>query len=410
MLHTLSPRLSTLMPRRVGWTQTLCAALVGSAYCLPVMAAEGDTFTPFVSLSYLHDSNLLRLSDDQLPEFGGDGSDDYRTAAAGLGIDKTFGRQHLTASLRATRVKFDRFSQLDYTGKEGNADLAWGLGNHVSGHLGTLYSDSLTPFNDFHDNERNLRTRRRNYVDGTWRFHPSYQVVAGYSEDEYRYSLETQRYNERTERVPMVEFDYLPASRVRIGLQLRRQRIAYVMNNSYEQDEQKINLFWPITGTTELLFLGGRVQRKYDTNATRNASGTNGRAVVNWSPRERLKFNAQVWQEFSAIEGARVNSSLNKGVSVGSTWDVTSKIRLEANVQRERRDFDAFLPSAQEQQLSDSDLKDNSRTASTTLTYALTPRWLLSARAFQEKRDGSVAARTGNYKANGYSFTVTAQF
>jgi hypothetical protein len=376
---------------------------------MPALAAEGDTFSPFAAISYLHDSNLLRLSEDQLTQFGGDGSDNYRTAAAGLGIDKIFGRQHLTASLKATRVKFDHFSQLDYTGKEGNADLAWALGNHVNGHLGTLYSDSLTPFNDFHDNRRNLRTRHRNYVDGTWRFHPSYQVVAGYSEDEYRYSLETQRYNERTEKAPMIELDYLPASLVRIGIQLRQQRMDYVLNNSYKQDEQKINIYWPLTGTTQLLFLGGRVKRTYESNVSRNASGTNGRMIVNWSPRVRLKFNAQVWKEFSAIEGALVNSSLNKGASVGATWDITAKIRVESNVQREHRDFDAFLPATGEP-LDANDLKDNSRSASAGLTYAITPRWLISARAFQEKRNGSVAARTGNYKANGYSITATAQF
>lgn len=409
MLHTLSPRLSTRCARRTGWSKTLCAALVGSAYCMPALAAEGDTFSPFAAISYLHDSNLLRLSEDQLTQFGGDGSDNYRTAAAGLGIDKIFGRQHLTASLKATRVKFDHFSQLDYTGKEGNADLAWALGNHVNGHLGTLYSDSLTPFNDFHDNRRNLRTRHRNYVDGTWRFHPSYQVVAGYSEDEYRYSLETQRYNERTEKAPMIELDYLPASLVRIGIQLRQQRMDYVLNNSYKQDEQKINIYWPLTGTTQLLFLGGRVKRTYESNVSRNASGTNGRMIVNWSPRVRLKFNAQVWKEFSAIEGALVNSSLNKGASVGATWDITAKIRVESNVQREHRDFDAFLPATGEP-LDANDLKDNSRSASAGLTYAITPRWLISARAFQEKRNGSVAARTGNYKANGYSITATAQF
>lgn len=409
MLHTLSPCLSTRGVRRAGWSKTLCAALVGSAYCMPALAAEGDTFSPFASITYMHDSNLLRLSEEQLTQFGGDGSDDYRAAAAGLGVDKMFGRQHLTASLKATRVKFDHFSQLDYTGKEGTADLAWGLGNHVTGHVGVLYSDTLTPFTDFHDDERNLRTRHRNYVDGTWRFHPSFQVVAGYSEDQYRYSLETQRYNERTEKTPMLEFDYLPASLTRIGIQLRQQRVDYVFNNSYEQDEQKINIYWPISGTTQLLFLGGRVQRKYQANSARNASGNNGRLIVNWSPRERLKFNAQVWQEFAAFEGATVNSSLNKGVSVNGTWDVSAKIRVDAQWQRERRDFDAFLPASQQPAATDG-FKDTTRSSSAGITYAITPRWLLSARAFQDKRDGSVAARTADYKAHGYSFTATAQF
>lgn len=392
-------------------------AVMAMLVSVPASAQLSDTLHPFVSVGYAHDNNLLRLSDDQLTAFGGDGSDSYRTVMFGISFERPIGRQILTGSARVSRVSYDHYSQFDYNGKDANVDLKWMIGNHLSGHLGSSYSQSLTTFADYHSNERNLRSLRKTYADGIWRFHPSWQVNGSYSEDKYTYDLKAQAFNDRTEKLATTGIDYVASSGSTFGIQFRRLKGEYpnqeslagtVFYNGYTQDEQKININWAATEVTRVLFLGGWVKRKHDFLATRDDSGTNGRLIVNWQPRERLRFNTQLWREFAATEGNFINSALNKGQLLKGTWDIDAKFSLDAQVRYEKRNFAQF--SALGVTLPESALSDSSHSLSSNLTYRPRPNFILALGAFRDSRSGSPAAGTNTYKANGISFNATAQF
>lgn len=153
---------------------TLLAA-GGAACSLPAGAAISDTISPFIATSYSYDDNLFRI-DDNVPGFDGQRSDTSRQVQAGFRINRPIGRQLLTGQVKWSRVYFDHFDQLDYTGKDYLADLEWHIANHLEGHLGASYAQTLTPFSDLRSSERNLRTIRREYANGGWRFHPSWRV------------------------------------------------------------------------------------------------------------------------------------------------------------------------------------------------------------------------------------------
>lgn len=380
-------------------------------------AQLSDTIHPFVTLGYNHDDNLLRLRENQLTLYGGDGSDNFRTAAAGFLLERPIGRQKLSGSVRVSRVNFDHYSQLDYNGKDGNVDLAWVLGNHLKGHAGALYSQTLTPFNDFHTDRRNLRTQRKLYADAAWNFHPSWRLVGSYTEQRYHYDLFEQRFNNRTEKYKSAGIDYLASSSSSFGVQVRRIEGNYPNQeallgtrfyNGYVQDEQKLNINWSVTAATRVQFLGGRVERKHEFLPERDDKGTNGRLIADWTARERLKFNAQLWREFTATEGNLINSALGTGQSATGTWDLSSKLSLDANYKHERREFKPFaglgagLPS--------SAFEDSTRTISTSLTYRPRQTIEVVVRAFRDTRTGSLAAGTGSFKANGLSLNASAQF
>ena len=144
------------------------------------MAALSDTIFPFLATSYSYDDNLLRL-DDNVPGYNGPRSDTSRQIQAGFLVNRPIGRQVLTGQAKWSRVSFQHFDQFNYSGKDFLADLEWHLGNHLDGHAGALYSQTLTPFSDFQSTERNLRTRQREYgmavafpseLARTWRLQP----------------------------------------------------------------------------------------------------------------------------------------------------------------------------------------------------------------------------------------------
>jgi exopolysaccharide biosynthesis operon protein EpsL len=389
-------------------------SLLGGALCAaPAMAALSDTLHPFVSASYSYDDNLLRLPEDEsvLP---GPRSDTIRQLQAGVLLERPIGRQILSGQAKFSRVNFERFQRFDYSGKDLLAALEWHVGNHVDGHLSSSYAQTLAPFTDFFSNERNLRLQRRDYVDAGWRLHPSWRVSVGASRDKISYDLPLLRFNNRTENGKELGVDYLASSGSIAGLRLRRATTDYryhrtlgsfVLDDDFAQDEVKANVDWLFSGITRIRFLGGWVRRRHDASAPLDASGKNGRLIVDWAPLGKLRFTATGWREFAAVESTIVNSSLNNGASLGADWDASAKVRLNALLKREKRDFSAVggivLPAA---------VTDTTRSASMGLVYAPQKSVQFGLNVFRDRRAGSPFIGTGSYRASGASLSLSAQF
>lgn len=410
--HNFRLRLPLMGKRRPLALSCSLAVLAAAGVCAPAMAELSDTLHPFVALNYTHDDNLLRLADG-VSGPGGVRSDNIRQIQAGLLLERPIGRQILTGQAKLSKVSFDHFNQFDYDGKDLLAALEWHLGNQFDGHVGASYAQTLTPFTDFHTDERNLRVQRREYVDGGWRFHPSWRVYAGFTRDRFTYDLQEQRFNDRTEDATQVGIDYLPSTRSRVGIVLRRLKGAYAnhrfiggfdIDEGYVQNEVKANIYWYLGAVTQIQFLGGWVERKHDFFTQRDANGANGRLVVAWQPLGKVRFTGTAWREFTAVESNLVSNSLNKGVSVGAVWDATAKLQANAQLRREKRDFNATSGNS-----FTIDASDNSRTASLGLTYFPKPLVQLGVSVLRDVRSGSPLV-TGNYSANSVSVNASAQF
>lgn len=388
------------------------ALVTGAVLAPPAQADISDTIKPFVAVGYTHDNNLLRLEDGQQLEGGR--SDNIRQAQAGFSFERPVGRQVFIGSVKVSKVSFDRFSQLDYTGQDYQGTWNWAIGNHLSGHLGATYSQTIAPFSDFHTNERNLKKQKRGFGDVFWRFHPSWQVHAGYINDEYDYDLASQRFNNRTEKAADAGVDFLAGTGSRIGLVARRLKGNYpyaleqgsvLQESGYTQDELKLNVLWRISEVTQLQFLGGRAERKHNLSALRDASGTNARLTGQWSPRERVRITAAAWREFTAVESSVLNYALGKGASLTAAWDLTSKITLDARARREKRDFSGLLASALP-----INYDDDTRGYGAGLTYAPTRTSQLSLQYSRDTRDPGNRLFSSGYRANSVSFNASIQF
>lgn len=377
-------------------------------------AALSDSIHPFASASYSHDDNLFRLPENS-PGFSGQRSDFSREIDYGAFFERPVGQQTFSGRVKLTRVNFDRNEQLNYNGKDMLALWNWRLGAHLDGELGATYNETLASFSDSHSNQRNLRTQRREYASGLWRFHPSWRLNAGFSRQKFDYELSTQRQNDRTEDVAHGGFDFLSSSGSRFGLVFRHLSGKYpnnaqfgsiVLDNGYVQKEIKANIDWKVTGTTQLQLLAGRARRTHAFFSERDASGVDGRGTFVWTPRGKIIVTTVAWREFQAIESNISGNSRNKGGNVALAWDALAKVRLDAMVRRETRDFDTVsnlvLPFR---------LQDRTKTASLGLTYSPLQSIQASTSFYHEKRDGNTGfIGGGEYRTNGVSINITAQF
>ncbi|HEY1044628.1 MAG TPA: XrtB/PEP-CTERM-associated polysaccharide biosynthesis outer membrane protein EpsL [Telluria sp.] len=388
--------------------------LIAATVCSPVNAGDGDALHPFAGLGYSYEDNLLRLPDDH-PGLGGQRSDSLRQAIAGILFDRTYSRQDIFVQAKVTKVEFDHFKQLDYDGKDLLGRWRWELGRQLSGTIEGSYVETLAPFTDFHSGERNLREQRHWRADAAWLMHPSWRLRGGVSEDEFKYELSSQFFNNRTEKLAEAGVDFVSRSGNYAGLVFRRLDGNYpnrrmfgsiLADESFEQDEIKARVNWRGSGVTTIDVLAGWAKRKHAFFTDRDVSGANGRASLVYTPRGKTKLTATVWREFAPLESTIVSSSLNKGGSLGAEYAATGKTRVTASLRSERRKYVA-RPDTSAAGL---DLGDRLRQATVGLTYLPTRNIQVNLSAFKETRKGGETLGLNSYKAKGVSFSVNAQF
>jgi len=391
----------------------LALLLLSAFAAVPAGAGPSDALHVYGGVAYGHDDNLLRVPEDR-PAFDNTRGDSWWTREGGLIFDKTYSRQRITLVAKLSKTNFDHFKQLDYDGKDLQANWAWQLGNHLEGRIGTTYQQVLAPYTDFASNERNLRTTRSQYADGAWRFHSSWRVRAGFQRDKYNYEAFGNRYNNRTEDASEVELDYLPRSGSTVGLVARHVKGKYpfprpvgpfTVNDGFTQDELKARVKWLATGSTTLDALVGYTRRDQASFGEGKTSGLAGKVNATYQPRGKMTYRASVWRDFAPLESTVVSYTLNKGASVGAQWDATAKISVNADAIYERRSYSA------RREFSGSDsLRDSVRTATLRATWRPRPTIQVQGGVAHQERSGSVVLGTGSFKSNSVTLTANAQF
>jgi exopolysaccharide biosynthesis operon protein EpsL len=392
--------------------QRRLALLAGAMVCQGALAGQNDAVHPFVGVSYSYDDNLLRIADDAL--FNDQRHDTARRAVAGVLFDKTYGRQKIYLLGKLSKVKFGHYTRLDHDDKDFQGRLGWQIGNHLEGNIGATYTQGLAPYADFRTTERNLRVIERQSVDGAWRFHPSWRVRAAASREQYNYEIARLQVNDRESDTVELGGDYLAKSGSTVGLVLRRIDAHYpngrpvgqaIYDDSHEQTEIKAKIVWRYSEITQLTFLGGRVERKHARLDARNTSGTNARVDLNWAPRERLKLTASRWREFAPVESTFASSSLSNGTSIDANWTFSAKLKFDAQLRREKRDFRGLVGG-----IDGAELNDKSSYASVGASWTPATSTTVRLSLFRDTRSGSRVFGNGDYHAKGAMLSASMQF
>jgi len=383
------------------------------AFAVPASAGPGDALHAVGSLLYGHDDNLLRVPDGS-PGFDNRRDDSWWTREAGVVFDKTYGRQRIAAVAKLSKSDFDHFKQLNYDGKDLQANWYWQLGNRFEGKAGASYQQVLAPYTDFFSSERNLRKTRSSYVDGSWRFHAAWAARAGFQRDKYTYDAASQRFNDRTEDASELELDYLARSDSTVGLVVRRIKGKYpfarpvgpfLVDDDFTQDEIKLRVKWNATGATVVDALVGQTRRKQPSYGSGTTSGVAGKIKATYQPHGKLTYTAAIWRDFAPLESTVVSTTLNKGASAGVQWDATAKIKVNADINAERRSYEARSGSVPADAL-----RDSLRTASLRATWAPRPTLQVAAGVAHQARSGAAALGTGSFTSNSMTLSASVQF
>lgn len=374
---------------------------IAALQALPVHAAEGDTFRPFVSYTHYYDSNLYRLDDSEfslVPEK----SDRYSVLSAGLNVDWRPGRQRVVASASKSFVRFSRYDNLDYDGSDYQLRWNWQLGNYWSGRVGATEKVTQSNLGDqLGLAVNNEVTRRHGFADAAWQFHPRWSIGAGAATVEATNSALSRAPLDYEEDSVTGMLGYKTPKGSKLSGQVRRAEGEYPnrplsssLDREYTQTEYNLLGDWTLTG--KLIAHGkiGYVQREHDTQGQRDFSGVAGRLSADYAATGKTTLSAAVYREVSNADLLDATYQVNTGTSLGAAWRATPKITVRASAAFENRTFegDSGVPGAGDQREDD--------TVSGTLSVGYSPIEAATIEVGVQagQRDSNVSAYSYEYQ------------
>jgi exopolysaccharide biosynthesis operon protein EpsL len=378
----------------------------GMAFSGLASANEGDVVRAYVGLSMTHDDNILGTSNAAIAAGTPKLSDTAKRVEAGLIFDKTISQQRLTANINLDHTSFNRFGNLDYNGRDIQANWNWRIGNHLDGNVGATHVRTLTSVQDsvtvagMPNQLPNVRTQNRQYFDAGWLLHPSWKLRGGVSHYELNYEQLGPQVSDRRVDAGELGVDYLARSGSTFGVQYVRADGTFPNSplNDYTQDELKARVDWKLSGKTNLLFLAGWVQRDHDLAPANDYSGFNGRVNATWRATGKTTLNASVWREVGALDDQTASYSLNRGVNLSAGWEITRQVRLDGILQHERRDYTPANLAR----------KDRVNYSALQLSYFPIPKLKLMTSVYRTDQSSNVAAN--DYRNQGVSIGTRYEF
>jgi exopolysaccharide biosynthesis operon protein EpsL len=387
---------------------SLAAVVAGALAPLQEASALlGDRLELFASERLIWDDNVFRLPSgvDPATRIGSSERGDFaHTTSLGFNLDVPVSRQRFQAGYSWNQTKFNRFTDLDFTGHDGRAIWLWQLGNQLSGQVGYTETMALASFANIQNRVANPLKTQQTFANGTYMLTPRWRLRAGVTELEQTNRNSARAVNDINTQATEGSVSYVTPLDNSLGLVVRtedghypnRQVVgATPLDNSYTQDGIGVLGEWNVTGQSRLTARLDRVKREYGQLAQRNFSGTTYRAVYDWRPTGRFALLTTLMRDISPLEDIRTSFVLVKGISFAPSYVWTDKVSLSGNLDFLRREYlgDATFSGREEKV----------RVAGVTVSYRPTRTVTLLASLLRESRDSNLAL--ADYTANVFTLT-----
>ena len=347
------PRRRCRAPGRLWRALRLAACLTGALAPPDAAALWEDRLELFAAQAVTRDDNIFRLAPGGDVQLGLPGLDDtYRSSSLGIKLDIPLSRQRFQGALEVSRVRFDRFSELDFEGHSGRALWDWGLGDDLKGKLGFSQRRALASLASVQEGVQsrvpNVLTTRQAFAAGEAMLAPSWLVQLEASRLEQS--------NQAAERLPNdlvldrgeASLGYVSRAGNRLGLRGRLARgtlpnpqlvNGVPVDNSYRQREAGVVAEWSPGGHSRLRAHASRVRREYAQRSQRDFDGRTYELAFDWAPSGKLAIGAIAQRDISATEEIQVSFVLAERLGLNLNYRPSGKTELGALLETSDRRF-----------------------------------------------------------------------
>jgi hypothetical protein len=418
--------------------RTVTATAVAALLATLLPGARADEPSPYyigASIAYSHDSNIFRTPTGYTPP-GGEPlvpqADKITSAGVLAGIDQPFGRQHFYASGNMRDNRYADHTELNNTSYGLNTGLDWSTIERLSGSLAYTTNKNLATYGG----TTQLGFQQKN-VEHTQRFDASvrYGLVSLLSlEGKYRHSSldysasEFQASNFKQDGYSL-GLIYRPSGIITLGGALRTTKGDYPDIDAgvrFRRNDADFTAVWEPTGESHFDARLSYTRQRYDQPGFTDFNGATGDLSWTYRPTGKLTFVTEVSHDTGAESNYTFNvpvsipvigpggplqffnqekgntSHVNDTLQVRARWDMTAKLRAEAQGEYLRRSLQGV------EQPNDTG-HDNLRVASLQLTYDATRNIQLGCSISREsRRSTSFAALSYPYKDTTYGCTAQA--
>jgi exopolysaccharide biosynthesis operon protein EpsL len=314
------------------------------------------TFTAGTGLTF--DNNLFRLPAGEHPTGleSTSRSDLFWNAFVGGQAYLPVGRQVVRADLNVSTTHYDRYTFLNYRALNGLGAWDWRIGSVFSGTLSYGQLQALSSFVDVHSFERNINTVRTAVSENEFWMLPDWHLTAGIVSTHADNSSPSLFFAKLEESALDAGIKYLTYGQNYLRLSWREAWGRYpnqefipgtpgvpgtgsTIDNRYEQTDVGLDYYQAPTGASQLTARLAYTDRRMPNLPQRNFSGPTGRISWDYAATGKVGFNLLARREIGAYTDLVTNYILTEAASITPYWLATSKVRLEASLERQRRDY-----------------------------------------------------------------------
>ena len=295
--------------------------------------------------SFLHDSNLFRLSDnaDARGLTGrSSNAESIGIASVGLAWTKNYSLQKFDLSFNLVDYRYRNFDYLSFTANNYKANWLWSLTPRLRGVASSERTEVLNSFADFQGvNQRNTRVNLKTRLDGEYELDGVWRVLGGLSR------------SSQTNEAPVVAGDDTRTTAINGGARhvfssgssmsyvysiaqgrYTKREISPLLDDRFKQQNHELRLNWLFSGKSSADVSAAYVQRHHPNVAQRDFSGLVTRASLQWNWSEKTLLVADFNRELEAYQTNDSNYTQTHRVSLGPVWKITPKVTM-----RLRHDF-----------------------------------------------------------------------
>jgi exopolysaccharide biosynthesis operon protein EpsL len=362
-------------------------------------AAEGIVdVQPYVSANVNYDDNIYRFSSPSEARRllgSSETSDVAKRIDVGVNVNLRLSRQLISVSANINKTDYDRFNNLDNTGKSNRLQWDWKLGSKLYGVLSASQTESVAGFNEARTPVKNLRSVDQQTASINWSFHPDWAVYANHEQVQYENAAATSRVLNRKDKITEGGIRYQSQLDTRLGLAYRVADQSYPdrtglirarLGDDSSQKEIIASAEWSPSFKTKISARLSQFNLVSPDIADSDRNGFSQRWNLNHRLTEKFSLGLAAYHVVSPQEDVISTYVKSKGFEINPTWNLTSKVALRGNIGYEQIEY---IGSAGISGYSE-DRSDESRQAGLSLLYAPTLKSVVQLQYQGEQRTSNI--------------------